>query len=67
VVLLALEGEMALVAFGLLGRKERILLELEILEGKKALLLFGTLLALWCSWHPFSLVDWTGGHRHFCF
>ena len=66
-VLLALEGEMALVVFGLLGRKERILLELEILEEEKALLLFGALLVLWCSWHPFSSVDWTGGHRHFCF
>jgi hypothetical protein len=67
VVLLALEGEMALVAFGLLGRKERILPELGILEEEKALLLFGALLVLWCSWHPFSSVDWTGGHRHFCF
>ena len=66
--LLALEGEMALVAFGLLGRKEGILLEMEILEEEeKALLLFGALLVLWCSWHPFSSVDWTGGHWHFCF
>ena len=67
VVLLALEGEMALVASGLLERKEKIPLGLEILGEEKALLLFGALLVLWCSWHPFSSVDWTGGHRHFCF
>jgi hypothetical protein len=67
VVLLALEGEMALVASGLLEKKEKIPLGLEIPGEEKALLLFGALLVPWCSWHPFSSVDWTGGHRHFCF
>jgi len=66
-VLLAAEGEMVLVASGLLERKEKIPLGLEIPGEEKALLLFGALLVLWCSWHPFSSVDWTGGHRHFCF
>jgi hypothetical protein len=67
VVLLALEGEMALVASGLLEKKEKIPPGLEIPGEEKALLLFGALLVPWCSWHPFSSVDWTGGHRHFCF
>ena len=66
VVLLAAEGEMVLVASGLL-EKEKIPLGLEILGEEKALLLFGALLVLWCSWHPFSSVDWIGGHRHFYF
>jgi len=67
VVLLALEGEMVLVASELLEKKEKIPPGLEIPWEKKALLLFGALLVPWCSWHPFSSVDWTGGHRHFCF
>jgi len=62
VVLLALEGEMALVASGLLEKKEKIPLGLEIPgEEEEALLPFGALLVPWCSWHPFSSVDWTGG------
>jgi len=56
-VLLAAEGEMVLVAFGLLGKKERIPLELVIPEEEKTLLLFGALLVLWYSWHLFSSAD----------
>ena len=56
-VLLAAEGEMVLVAFGLLERKEKIPLGLEIPGEEKALLLFSALLVLRCSWHPFSSVD----------
>ena len=44
VVLLALEGEMALVASGLLEKKEKIPPGLEIPGEEKALLLFGALL-----------------------
>jgi len=66
-VLLAAEGEMVLVASGLLERKEKILLGLVILGEEKVLLFSGALLVLWCSWHPFSSVDWTRGHRDFCF
>ena len=65
-VLLAAEGEMVLVASGLLERKEKIPLGLVIL-GEKVLLSFGALLVLWYSWHLFSSADWAGGHRHFCF
>jgi len=56
-VLLAAEGEMVLVASGFLEKKEKIPLGLETLGEEKVLLLFGALLVLWCSWHPFSLVD----------
>jgi len=66
VVLLALEGEMALVAFGLL-EKEKIPPELEIPEEEGELLLSGALVVLWYSWHLFSSAGWTGGHRHLCF
>jgi len=56
-VLLAAEGEMELVASGLLERKEKILLGLVILGEEKALLSFGALLVLWYSWNLFSLAD----------
>jgi len=62
-----LEREMVLAMSVFLEKREKILPELEIPEEEKALLLFGALLALWCSWHPFSSANWTGGHRHFCF
>jgi len=44
VVLLAFEGEMVLAVSVFLEKKERIPLELEILEEEEELLLFGTLL-----------------------
>ena len=56
-MLLAAEGEMELVASGLLERKEKILLGLVILGEEKALLSFGALLVLWYSWHHFSSTD----------
>jgi len=49
-VLLADEGEMVLVASGLLERKEKILQGLVILGEEKALLSSNTLLVIWCSW-----------------
>jgi len=64
---LAAEGEMILAVSVLLEKKEKIPLGLEIPEEERALLLSGALLVLWCSWHPFSSADWTGGHRYFCF
>jgi len=67
VVLLALEGEMALVAARLLEKKGNIPPGLEIPEEDEALLLFGALLVPWCSWHLFSSAGWSGGHRHLCF
>ena len=60
------EEEMVLVVSGFL-EKEKIPLGLETLGEEKVLLFSGALLVPWCSWHPFSLVGWTGGHRHFCF
>ena len=45
-VLLAAEGEMVLAVFVLLEKKERIPLELEILEEEGVLLLFGALFVL---------------------
>jgi len=56
-VLLAAEGEMVLVASGLLERKKKILLGLVILGEEKALLSSGALLVLWYSWHLFSSAD----------
>jgi len=49
VVLLALEGEMVLVASGLLEKMEKIPTGLEIPGEEEALLLFGGLLVPWCS------------------
>jgi len=66
-VLLAAEGEMVLVAFGLLERKEKIPLGLVILGEEKVLLSSGALLVIWCSLSLSFSLDWTGGHRHFCF
>ena len=63
VVLLALEEEMALVASGLLEKKEKILPELEIPE-EGELPLSGALFVPWYSWHLFSFAGWTGGHRY---
>jgi len=67
VVLLAVEGEMVLTVSVFLEKKERIPPELEVPEGEKELLLSGALFVLWYSWHLFSSVGWTGGHRHLCF
>jgi len=53
-VLLAAEGEIVLVASGLLERKERIPLGSEIPGEEEALLLFDALFVLWYSWHLFS-------------
>jgi hypothetical protein len=66
-VLLAAEGEMVLVAYGLLERKEKIPLELETLGEEKVLLSSGALLVIWSSWSLSFSLDWTGGHRHLCF
>jgi len=66
-VLLAAEGEMVLAVSVFLEKKEKIPPELEIPEEEGALLLSRALFVLWYSWHLFSLVDWTGGHRHLCF
>jgi len=66
-VLLAAEREMVLAVSVFLEKKEKILPELEIQEEEGALLLSGALFVLWYSWHLFSSVDWTGGHRHLCF
>ena len=66
-VLLVTEKGMVPAASVFLERKEKILLGLVILGEEKVLLLFGALFVLWCSWHPFSSADWTGGHRHLCF
>jgi hypothetical protein len=49
VVLLPSEGEMALVASGLLEKKEKIPPGLETPGEEEALLLFGALLVPWCS------------------
>jgi len=66
VVLLAVEGEMVL-AESLFLEKEGIPPELEIPEEEGELLLSGALFVSWYSWHLFSSVGWTGGHRHLCF
>jgi len=50
VVLLAVEGEMVPAVSVLLGRKERIPLELVMPGEEKALLLFGVSPVLWYSW-----------------
>jgi len=52
---------------GFLEKKGMILLGLEILGEEKALLFFGASLVIWYSWHLFSSVDWTGGHRQLYF
>jgi len=66
-VLLVVEKEMLPAASVFLEKREKILPGLEIPGEEKALLLFGALLVLWYSWHLFSSVGWTGGHRHFYF
>jgi hypothetical protein len=65
-VLLVAEEKVSAVS-ELLEKKEKIPPGLEILGEEKALLFFGALLVIWYSWHLFSSVDWTGGHRHLCF
>jgi len=65
-LLLAAEGEMVLVASGLLERKEKIPLGLETLE-EEELLSSGALFVVGCSWSLSSSPGWTGGHRHLCF
>jgi hypothetical protein len=67
VVLLALVGEMVLVASGLLEKKGKTPPELEMPEEEGELLLSGALPVLWYLWHPFSFAGWIGGHRHLCF
>jgi len=66
-VLLVAKKEMVPVVSGFLEKREKIPPGLEILGEEKALLFFGALLVIWYSWHLFSSVDWTGGHRHLCF
>jgi len=66
-VLLIAEEKMVSAVSGLLEKKEMTLLESEILGEEKALLCFGTSIVIWYSWHLFSSVDWTGGHRQLCF
>jgi len=66
-VFLVAEKEMVPAVSVFLEKREKILPGLEILGEEEALLLFGTLLVLWYSWHPFSSADWTGGHRYLCF
>jgi len=63
VVLPALIGEMVLAVSGLLEKKGKTPLGLEIPE-EGELPLFGVSFRPWYSWHPFSLAGWTGGHRH---
>jgi len=67
VVLLAVEGEKVLAESLFLGQKEKIPPEWEIPEEEKELPLSGALCVSWYSWHLFSSVGWTGGHRHLCF
>jgi len=64
VVFPALAGEMVLAASGLLEKKGRTPLELEIPEEEGELPLSGVSFQLWYSWRPSSLAGWTGGHRH---
>jgi len=61
VVFLVAEKGMVPAVSVFLERKEKILPELEIPGEEKVLLFSGALLVLWCSWHPFSSVDWTRG------
>ena len=65
-VLLVAEEKVSAVS-QLLEKREKTPLGLEILGEEKALLFFGALLVIWYSWHLFSSVDWTRGHRHLCF
>jgi len=51
------EKEMVPAVSVFLEKREKILPGLEILGEEKALLLFGALLVLWYSWHPFSSAD----------
>jgi len=61
------EGELVLVASGLLERKEKIPLGLETLGEEKVLLFSGASPGFWCSWSFFSSADSTGGRWHLCF
>jgi len=56
-VLLVAEEEKGFVVSRLLEKKGMILLGLEILEEEKALLFFGALLVIWCSWNLSSSID----------
>ena len=51
------EEEKEFAVSGLLEKKGMILLGLEILAEEKALLFFGALLVIWCSWNLSSSVD----------
>ena len=55
--LLVAEEEKVSAVSGLLEKKGMILLGSEILEEEKALLVFGALLVIWCSWSLSSSVD----------
>ena len=66
-VLLVAEEEMVLVVSELLEKKGMILPGSVTLEEGEALLFSGASLVIWYSWNLFSLVDWTRGHRDFCF
>jgi len=61
-VLLVAEGEMVLVVFGLLEKREKIPPRSVIFEEEKVLLFSGALPGFWYSWSFSSLVGWTGGH-----
>ena len=56
-VFLVADKEMVPAVSVFLEKREKILTGLEILGEEKALLLFGALLVLWYSWHPFSSAD----------
>ena len=56
-VLLAAKGKMVLVVSVFLEKREKTLLELEILGEEEVLLLSGALFVLWYSWHLFSSAD----------
>jgi len=63
-VSLVAEVEMVLAASGFLEKKGMIPLESVTLGEEEASLFSDALLVTWYSWGPFSLLGWTGGHRH---